>query len=172
MMKSNFDDEEGQVQNVLKVEIQCITPPDEQQLAKMRAFFMAEYQADDIDFVIRKDPSVVGGFRIFVGDENYDWSTLGRIRQLRKSFQSLKKENDPTKIVSLLREDIRNFELHAGHQQVGFVVYVGDGIAVIEGLHEVEYGEIVLFDCGVNGGHSDQYENTGQDHRSAGQAGR
>ena len=36
----------------------------------------------------------VGGFNIFVGDENYDWSTLGRIRQLRKSFQALKKENE------------------------------------------------------------------------------
>ena len=53
--------------------------------------------------------------------------------------------------MSLLREDIKNFELHAGHQQVGFVLSVGDGIALIKGLHEVEYGEIVLFDCGVKG---------------------
>lgn len=151
MIRSNFDSSEEQERNVLTVEIQCVTPPDEQQLAKMREFFMREYNADDIDFVIEKDPSVVGGFRIFVGDENYDWSTLGRIRQLRKSFQSLKKQHDPTQIVSLLREDIQSFELHAGHQQVGFVVSVGDGIAVIEGLHEVEYGEIVLFDCGVKG---------------------
>ena len=26
---------------------------------------------------------------------------------------------------------------------------VGDGIAVIDGLHDVTYGEIVLFDCGI-----------------------
>ena len=84
-----------------------------------------------------------------MGDENYDWSTLGRLRQLRKSFQSLKKEYDPSNIISLLREDIKEFELNTGHQQVGFVLSIGDGIAVIEGLHEVEYGEIVLFDCGV-----------------------
>ena len=63
----------------------------------------------------------------------------------------MKKEYDPKEIVSLLREDIGSFELHAGHQQVGFVTTVGDGIAFIEGLHEVEYGEIVLFDCGVKG---------------------
>ena len=135
----------------MTVEIQCVTPPNEEQLAKMREFFSAEYNAEDIDFVIKKDPSVVGGFRIFVGDENYDWSTLGRIRQLRKSFQSLQKEYDPAQIVSLLREDIQNFELHAGHQQVGFVISVGDGIAIIKGLRDVEYGEIVLFDCGVKG---------------------
>lgn len=151
MINNNFDDAVIEDRNALKVEIQCITPPNDLQLEKLKEFFLAEYKADDIDFVIKKDPSVVGGFRIFVGDENYDWSTLGRIRQLRKSFQSLRKEYDPHQIVSLLREDIKSFELHAGHQQVGFVVSVGDGIALIEGLHEVEYGEIVLFDCGVKG---------------------
>ena len=151
MIENNFEDELREESNILKVEIHCITPPNEMQLEKLKEFFLEEYAADDIDFLIKKDPSVVGGFNIFVGDENYDWSTLGRIRQLRKSFQSLKKEYDPKQIVSLLREDIENFELHAGHQQVGFVTTVGDGIAFIEGLHEVEYGEIVLFDCGIKG---------------------
>ena len=151
MIENNFEDELQEESNILKVEIQCITPPNEVQLEKLKEFFLAEYKADDIDFIIKKDLSVVGGFNIFVGDENYDWSTLGRIRQLRKSFQALKKEYDPKEIVSLLREDIGSFELHTGHQQVGFVTTVGDGIAFIEGLHEVEYGEIVLFDCGVKG---------------------
>ena len=151
MIENNFEDELQEESNILKVEIQCITPPNEVQLEKLKEFFLAEYKADDINFIIKKDLSVVGGFNIFVGDENYDWSTLGRIRQLRKSFQALKKEYDPKEIVSLLREDIGSFELHAGHQQVGFVTTVGDGIAFIEGLHEVEYGEIVLFDCGVKG---------------------
>ena len=151
MVESNFDELEEAKKDTLKVEIQCLTPPSAEQLDKLREFFLSEYHADDIDFVIKKDPSVVGGFRIYVGDENYDWSTLGRLRQLRKSFQSLKKEYDPSKIISLLREDIKEFELNTGHQQVGFVLSIGDGIAVIEGLHEVEYGEIVLFDCGVKG---------------------
>ena len=151
MVESNFDELEEAKKDTLKVEIQCLTPPSAEQLEKLREFFLSEYHADDIDFVIKKDPSVVGGFRIYVGDENYDWSTLGRIRQLRKSFQSLKKEYDPSNIISLLREDIKDFELNTGHQQVGFVLSIGDGIAVIEGLHEVEYGEIVLFDCGVKG---------------------
>ncbi|MDY4886672.1 MAG: F0F1 ATP synthase subunit alpha [Eubacteriales bacterium] len=151
MVESNFDELEEAKKDTLKVEIQCLTPPSAEQLDKLREFFLSEYHADDIDFVIKKDPSVVGGFRIYVGDENYDWSTLGRLRQLRKSFQSLKKEYDPSNIISLLREDIKDFELNTGHQQVGFVLSIGDGIAVIEGLHEVEYGEIVLFDCGVKG---------------------
>ena len=150
MVKNNFDSTQDD-KNVIKVEIECITPPTEQQLDKLKEFFMAEYNSEDVDFIIKREPDVVGGFRIFVGDENYDWSTLGRIRQLRKSFQSLKKEYDFPKIVSLLREDIGTFELDAGHQQVGTVLTVGDGIAFIDGLHDVEYGEIVMFDCGIKG---------------------
>ncbi len=135
----------------LKAEIRCVTPPSEEQLEKIRLFLEREYDNPDVECIVRYDASVVGGFNIFVGDDNYDWSTLGRIRQLRKSIQSLPHQYDPQQIISLLREDIATFELNAGHQQVGFVKRVGDGIAFIEGLHDVEYGEIVFFDCGVKG---------------------
>ena len=151
MIQSNFDASDAKKKNILKVEIQCITPPNDEQLAKIREILLKEYRADDLDFVIEHDPSVVGGFRLFVGEESYDWSTLGRIRQLRQSFQALQKEQNPENIVSLLREDIEGFALDTGHQPVGFVLTVGDGIAMIEGLHDVEYGEIVFFDCGVKG---------------------
>ena len=135
----------------LKAEIRCVTPPDAGQLEGIRRFLMTRYNVPAVECVVKRDASVVGGFNIFVGDDNYDWSTLGRIRQLRKSFQSLRKERDPEKIISLLREDIRGFSLDAGQQQVGFVQSVGDGIAIIDGLYDVAYGEIVLFDCGVKG---------------------
>ncbi len=146
-----FGESEKNAVEPLKVEIACMTPPTKEQLAKMRTFFSAHYQTDRVEFLILRDPSVVGGFRIFVGDDNYDWSTLGRIRQLRKSIQALQKEYDPAKIISLIREDIAQFELDPGYQQVGFVQAVGDGIAVVSGLSDVAYGEIVLFDCGIKG---------------------
>ncbi|MCI5772640.1 MAG: F0F1 ATP synthase subunit alpha [Clostridiales bacterium] len=135
----------------LKVEIDCVTPPSEEQLAEIRRLLQAEYETEDIQFVIKKTPSVIGGFNIFVGDDNYDWSTLGRIRQLRNAFQTMQKEYDKEGIISLLRENIARFALDPGHQQVGIVLSVGDGIAVIDGLHDVTYGEIVLFDCGLKG---------------------
>ena len=123
-MKNNDDSFEllGEgAQAPLKVEIACITPPTEEQLEKIRQVVREKYHVEQVEFVIRRDPSVVGGFNIFVGDDNYDWSTLGRIRQLRKSFQALQKEYDPSRIISLLKEDIQNFELDHGHQQVGLV---------------------------------------------------
>lgn len=147
-----FDNEEEALrENVLKVEIRCMTPPDEEQKAKICEFMLKKYKADGAEIVIHKDPSAADGFNIFVGDDNYDWTTLGRIRQLRKSIQALPKEKNVENIISLLREDINSFKLNHGYQQVGEVLFVGDGIAVINGLHDVAYGEIVLFDCGVKG---------------------
>ena len=147
-----FDKEDEVVQeNVLKVEIRCMIPPNDEQKEKIREFMLSKYKADKVEIVIHKDPAAADGFNIFVGDDNYDWTTLGRIRQLRKSIQALPKEKSFDNIISLLREDIRNFKLTPGYQQVGEVLFVGDGIAVIDGLHDVAYGEIVLFDCGVKG---------------------
>ncbi|MBR7092415.1 MAG: F0F1 ATP synthase subunit alpha [Clostridia bacterium] len=137
----------------LRVEIRCVVAPTEQQRERLREVMAAKYAVnqEDVELVIRKDPSAVDGFNIFVGDDNYDWSTLGRIRQFRKSVQALPKETEPDKMVSLLREDIAGFRLNTGHQQVGQVVSVGDSVAVIEGLHDVVYGEIVLFENGIKG---------------------
>ncbi|MBR6917369.1 MAG: F0F1 ATP synthase subunit alpha [Clostridia bacterium] len=137
--------------SALKVEILCVTPPSDIQLGRIKEFMMRRYNAADVTFSIKDDPSVIGGFKIFVGDDNYDWSALGRIRQLRKSFQSLERTGIHENIISLLKEDIENFKLDAGYQQVGFVSSVSDGIALIEGLCDVEFGEIVLFECGVKG---------------------
>ncbi len=146
-----FETEEQAEQNILRVEIRCMTPPTEEQRERLKAVLLRKYEADDVAFVIRRDPKAADGFNIFVGDDNYDWSTLGRIRQLRKSIQSIPKVDEPENIISLLREDIAAFELQTGYQQVGQVVSVGDGIAVISGLHDVAYGEIVLFESGIKG---------------------
>ena len=132
MEKNNdiFVPDKTEADEALVAEIDCLTPPDEAQLEKIRSFLKREYSAPKVDFIIKLDPSVVGGFRMFVGDDNYDWTTLGRIRQLRKSFQALEKQDDRSKIISLLKKDIEDFSLDAGHQQVGYVLTVGDGIAV------------------------------------------
>ncbi len=152
-MKINdvFEFEDGTENPVMRVEIRCVTPPTEEQLEKIRHIIMREYGAEAVECIIKKDPSIIGGFRIFVGDEVYDWSTLGRIQQLRTKFQKLRHEDNHENIISLFREGIEQFELTAGHEQVGFIRTVGDGIAVIDGLYDVEYGEIVLFECGVKG---------------------
>ena len=147
----NLFDNPVEEKPVLNVDIRCIVAPDEEQQKKITEFVRGKYGIEDVKINLIKDESVGDGFNIFVGDDNYDWSASGRIRQLRRSFHKLRKERKFENIISLLKENISDFELNSGLRQVGEVETVGDGIAIINGLREVAYGEIVQFDCGIKG---------------------
>ena len=54
-------------------------------------------------------------------------------------------------IISILKEEIENYEDLCRDQETGTVVSVGDGIAVIYGLDHAMYGEIVTFETGLKG---------------------
>ena len=54
-------------------------------------------------------------------------------------------------IISILKTEIENYDMVTGEQEVGSVIWVGDGIATIYGIEHAMYGEIVVFDNGVKG---------------------
>lgn len=54
-------------------------------------------------------------------------------------------------IISILKEEIINYEFNLEEQEVGSVIWVGDGIATIYGMEHAMYGEIVIFENGVKG---------------------
>ena len=54
-------------------------------------------------------------------------------------------------IISILRSEIEDYDVHARDQEVGTVIGIGDGIATIYGIDHAMYGEIVIFDNGVKG---------------------
>ncbi len=54
-------------------------------------------------------------------------------------------------IISILKTEVENYNWDAGEQEVGSVIWVGDGIATIYGIDHAMYGEIVVFDNGVKG---------------------
>lgn len=54
-------------------------------------------------------------------------------------------------ISSILEQNIENFSTEAELKEVGQVISVGDGIATIYGLDEVQAGEMVEFDSGAVG---------------------
>lgn len=54
-------------------------------------------------------------------------------------------------IISVLKSEIENYELEIRGQEVGNVIWVGDGIATVYGLDHAMYGEIVVFDTGIKG---------------------
>jgi len=60
-------------------------------------------------------------------------------------------EVKPAEISAILREQLAGFKSEAELQEVGTVLQVGDGIARIYGMNNVQYGELVEFDNGVRG---------------------
>ena len=54
-------------------------------------------------------------------------------------------------IISILKTEIENYHMVTGEQEVGSVIWVGDGIATIYGIEHAMYGEIVIFENGVRG---------------------
>ena len=53
-------------------------------------------------------------------------------------------------IISILKTEIENYMV-SKDQEVGTVIWVGDGIATIYGIEHAMYGEIVIFENGVRG---------------------
>ena len=56
-----------------------------------------------------------------------------------------------TEISSLLKERIENFNAEPDSCEIGRVLSVGDGIARIYGLDNVEAGELIEFQSGLKG---------------------
>ncbi|WP_230397743.1 F0F1 ATP synthase subunit alpha [Novisyntrophococcus fermenticellae] len=54
-------------------------------------------------------------------------------------------------IISILKEEIENYDAVAKDQETGTVIYVGDGIATVYGIDHAMYGEIVTFENGLKG---------------------
>ncbi|GAB4343221.1 MAG: F0F1 ATP synthase subunit alpha [Flammeovirgaceae bacterium] len=55
----------------------------------------------------------------------------------------------PDEVSAILREQLSNFKSEAELQEVGTVLQVGDGVARIYGLSNVQAGEIIEFDNGL-----------------------
>ena len=54
-------------------------------------------------------------------------------------------------IISILKTEIENYDTVCKDQEVGTVIWVGDGIATVYGIEHAMYGEIVIFENGVKG---------------------
>ena len=54
-------------------------------------------------------------------------------------------------VSAILKQQLTNFEASASLSEVGTVLQVGDGIARVYGLANVQYGELVQFESGLEG---------------------
>ena len=150
---SAYKDLSPEKKGEFRVILSYVTPPDEEQLKNIRDFLIRKYQREDLIFETREEPSLGGGFVIQAGNEVYDWSVNGRMKQFEEKLEQISQRGDVSQrgIISILRSEIEDFELEAKDKEIGCVSWVGDGIANVNGIDHAMYGEIVIFDCGVKG---------------------
>ncbi|MBQ9887455.1 MAG: F0F1 ATP synthase subunit alpha [Lachnospiraceae bacterium] len=138
--------------NSLKAVISCITAPSSKQLDRIKSFLAKKYNADEISIEIKEDKSLIGGFIIRVGNDEYDWSMRNRLEQIGKQLsQGASDIQSAGDIISILKTEIDEYEFDITDKEVGTVEWVGDGIINVRGIDHAMYGEIVVLDTGVKG---------------------
>ncbi len=132
------------------------TPPTDEQIAQIRQILAKRFRNKAIALELQKDDQLTGGFVISYGNFEYDWSDRGRESQLESGLivshdNFLRRRNPEENIISILKGRIEEFELYAEAKEIGTVLEIGDGIATIKDVGNVNYGEIVIFDDGTRG---------------------
>jgi F-type H+-transporting ATPase subunit alpha len=127
------------------------TQPNGAQRARFERFLSRKY-GDGCSLVWIEDKTIENGFQLEVGHDLYDWTREGRFQQFREMLEELsKKETDEESLITLFKTSIEDWKVGATPEEEGNVESVGDGIALVNGLEGVVYGEVVLFESGVTG---------------------
>ncbi|MCR5774320.1 MAG: F0F1 ATP synthase subunit alpha [Lachnospiraceae bacterium] len=138
----------------LQAKLRFVMPPSDGQAEQFKAFIAAKYKvaADDIDLTLEKDDDLLGGFILCVGEDEYDWSFTGRVREIKaEADREFAARSSGQNIISVIKNAADAHVFEAKGYETGHVIFCGDGIARIEGLSHAEYGEIVIFESGVRG---------------------
>ena len=94
--------------------LRCVTAPDEKQMEKIRSFAASKCGTSEIRMECILDPSLGGGFVLTIGDKEYDWSTSGRISQMKEQLGNISGNTQGLKgIISILKGKIEDFDLKA-----------------------------------------------------------
>ena len=70
----------------LKARLAYVTPPDQAQLDKIRAFLSAQEPGREVELSLVEDKSLVAGFVLTAGDKEYDWSGKGQLDALKDAI--------------------------------------------------------------------------------------
>lgn len=122
--------------------------PTESQYKRFEKFVNEKY-GDEVSFEWIENSEYENGFRLEIGKDIYDWSVAGRLSQFKEALNSLCLETE--NLIPLMRDNLSEWVPKAYAEEEGVVVSVGDGIAIVKGLMDTTYGEILLFSEGVRG---------------------
>lgn len=146
-------------QGSIRAVVRYVTPLTESQQADLKKFIIDKFVKDDVALEYRYDPDIIGGFILNAGDVEYDKSYRTALRKMKDNFQERAAEepeksdsaNNTGDIISVLKTEVRDFEVRSGATETGFITRIGDGIARVHGMSGVMYGELVEFENGIRG---------------------
>ena len=132
----------------LQAVLRSACPPSEEQRSRLTAFLEKKYQ-QSVELSWSEDKSILGGFRIELGTEVIDWTTGGRLDQLKEKLASISAGGQD--VIPLIRDTVKSWVPEVLAYEVGTVLRVADGIAYVSGLEHASYGEILLVEGGIRG---------------------
>lgn len=149
-------------QGSIKAVVRYVTPLTEAQQADLRKYIMDRFVKEDVSIEYRQDPDIIGGFILNAGDAEYDKSYRTALKRMKENLHSkaaeytelsenAAKKGSVGDIISVLKTEVKDFEVKSGATETGFVTRLGDGIAQVHGMNSVMYGELVEFETGIRG---------------------
>ena len=147
-----YEERRAERANRQKAVLRYVTPPTAGQLEQIRDFLRKKYNDQELPLELIEDPTLLGGFSITVGSDEYDWSMKGRLTQMKnRLLHTPQMLSDSAEVIDLLRTEIDSAAFDGKEHEVGKIVRVGDGVATVSGIRHAGYGEIVQFENGVKG---------------------
>lgn len=81
-----YDNCRERQRGIIHAVLSCVTPPDEAQKKGIEAFICRKYGAEEAELKVCRDDSLLGGFLLRVGSDEYDWSMKGRMDRLAQDL--------------------------------------------------------------------------------------
>ncbi len=76
----------NQLEDVLEVTLYYVTKPSKERLEELKGNLLKKYQKKDVSFDLVEEPSLIGGFKVKIGDTEYDYSLARQIKQMKQAL--------------------------------------------------------------------------------------
>ena len=102
-----YEERRAERANRQKAVLRYVTPPTAGQLEQIRDFLRKKYNDQELPLELIEDPTLLGGFSITVGSDEYDWSMKGRLTQMKnRLLHTPQMLSDSSEVIDLLRTEI------------------------------------------------------------------
>ena len=81
-----YDSLKKEEQSILTATLFYVTKPEDTYIEQMKEFLRRKYQRDKVELLLVQDTSLMGGFLLQAGNQQYDNSVRGALQQLQQKF--------------------------------------------------------------------------------------